>query len=123
LIQSGISLPEVGLHVFNIRVKDNTGQWGPVFRNVISVQTTLEAPNFDLKNFVLYPNPVKDILNISSETTITNIAIYNLLGQEVMTKSVNDTENSIDVSNLTSGTYFVKVTADNTVKTSKIIKE
>ena len=38
LTKTGIALPTGGLHVFNIRVKDNTGVWGPVFRNVVGVQ-------------------------------------------------------------------------------------
>ncbi|MDN3692352.1 hypothetical protein QWZ06_08780 [Chryseobacterium tructae] len=39
LTKTGIALPANGLHVFNIRIKDNTGVWGPVFKNVINVET------------------------------------------------------------------------------------
>ncbi|MCD0478765.1 T9SS type A sorting domain-containing protein [Chryseobacterium sp. LC2016-29] len=38
LTKTGIALPASGLHVFNIRIKDNTGVWGPAFKNVINVQ-------------------------------------------------------------------------------------
>lgn len=123
LTRSGIALPSLGLHVFNIRVKDNTGQWGPVFRNVVSVQTSLDTPSVDLKSFTLYPNPVKDLLNISFAETITSVEIYNLLGQQVIVKSPNANEAIIDVSNLGSGTYLVRVYANDTVKTLKVIKE
>lgn len=123
LTKTGIVLPSVGLHVFNIRVKDNTGVWGPVFRNVISVQTTLGTADLDLKNVVLYPNPVKDILNINLDKNITAVALYNVLGQEVLAKFFNSNEIAFDISSLTSGTYFVKVVADNQVKTIKVIKE
>jgi hypothetical protein len=40
-----------------------------------------------------------------------------------MTKSANDNQSQIDMSNLSSGTYLVKVTADKQVKTIKIVKE
>lgn len=40
LTDTGITLPANGLHVFNVRVKDNMGVWGSVFRNVIDIQTT-----------------------------------------------------------------------------------
>lgn len=123
LTKTGIALPALGLHVFNIRVKDNTGQWGPVFRNVVSVQTTLGTSDFDLKNIVAYPNPVKDVLNISSDNALTSVSIYNIMGQQVFTKSINANEDTINVSGLTSGTYFVKVQAEDKVKTLKIIKE
>ncbi|MCF6129307.1 T9SS type A sorting domain-containing protein [Flavobacterium sp. AS60] len=123
LTKTGIVLPAVGLHVFNIRIKDNTGVWGPVFRNVISVQTTLGTADFDLKNVVVYPNPVKDILNISIDRNITAVALYNVLGQQVLTKFFNSNEVAFDISNLTAGTYFVKVASDTEVKTIKIIKQ
>lgn len=123
LTKTGIALPALGLHVFNIRVKDNTGQWGPVFRNVISVQTSLENADFDLKNVTVYPNPVKDVLNLSSESSITAVEIHNLLGQQLIAKSLNTTQATIDMSNLSRGTYIVKVTAEDKVKTLKVIKE
>lgn len=123
LTKTGIVLPSVGLHVFNIRLKDNTGVWGPLFRNVISVQTTLGTADLDLKSVVVYPNPVKDILNITIDKNITAIALYNVLGQEVLTKFFNSNEVAFDISSLNSGTYFVKVYADNEVKTVKVIKQ
>lgn len=123
LSRTGIALPSIGLHVFNMRVKDNTGQWGPVFRNVISVQTSLSAGDFALASLVVYPNPVKDILNVSFDSAITSIALYNMMGQQVMARMLNSNEASIDVSGLISGTYFVKIQADTKSKTLKIIKE
>jgi hypothetical protein len=47
----------------------------------------------------------------------------NLLGQEVITKSINSNQSQIDMSNLPQGTYLVKVTSENQVKTIKVIKE
>lgn len=85
--------------------------------------STLGSTQFASKDFRVYPNPVKNILNVSFDSVIANVAIYNLLGQEVMSKSVNANEGTIDVSALNSGTYFVKVYADNQVKTLKVIKE
>ena len=123
LSKTGIALPAVGLHVFNIRVKDNTGQWGPVFRNVISVQTTLGTGDFALANLVVYPNPVKDVLNISFTDEVSRVTIYNFLGQQVAEKNIQANEGTIDVSGLVTGTYFVKITADNKSKTLKIIKD
>lgn len=123
LSRTGIALPSLGLHVFNIRVKDNTGQWGPTFRNVISVQTTLGTEDMELKSVALYPNPVKDVLNLSSDTAITSVVIYNLLGQQMRALALNTTEGAIDMSGLTAGTYIVKVNSDAKSKTIKVIKQ
>jgi len=124
LIKTGITLPPVGLHVFNIRIRDNVNGWGPVFRNVISIQTTLEVDDFETSNELkAFPNPVSDILNISFYQAMDSVVIYNLLGQEVLTKSINANETSIDVSQLPQGTYLVKVNSGDAVKTIKIIKQ
>ena len=56
------------------------------------------------------------------EEIMKSVEIYNLLGQEVISKSINANETSIDVSQLPSGTYFVKVQIANTSKTIKVIK-
>jgi hypothetical protein len=123
LNKTGIALPSLGLHVFNIRIKDNAGVWGPPFKNVISVQTSLGTADFDLKSAIAYPNPLKDILNISLEQNITAVSIYNAIGQEIQKKFYGSKEITIDVSSLLSGTYFVKVTSNDGVKTLKVIKE
>ncbi|MGC4041154.1 MAG: T9SS type A sorting domain-containing protein [Flavobacterium sp.] len=113
----------IGLHKINVRVKDNQGVWGPAFGNVIYIETTLAAEHFDLSALTVHPNPVKDMLTVSSEKEIATVSIYNLLGQGVIEKAVRATEGRIDVSNLATGTYIVKVAAGNKVKTLKIIKE
>lgn len=88
-----------------------------------NVSNVLKTESFDLTGFASYPNPVKDILNISYIKEISNVSIYNLLGQEVMSKSVNASQSKIDMSNLNSGTYLVKVTVDGLVKTIKVLKQ
>jgi alpha-tubulin suppressor-like RCC1 family protein len=86
--------------------------------------SVLAITNFVKQNEIkAYPNPVKDILNLSFETMIKSASIYNLLGQELIIKTINASDGSIDICNLTAGTYFVKIYADNLVKTLKVIKE
>ncbi len=113
----------VGLHIFNVRVKDNSGVWSPVFKNAIFIETVLTNNTFTFSKVIVYPNPVKDILNLSFDKEITNVSILTLLGQEVLNKDINANEGTIDTSNLASGTYLVKVTSNDGIKTLKIIKE
>lgn len=83
---------------------------------------SLSAKDYSTKNLkvALYPNPVRNILNIETATEIKSIAIYNLLGQKVKTaKSRN-----INVADLSNGTYMVRVEdTNNAVKTMKIVKQ
>ncbi len=70
------------------------------------------------KNIFFYPNPVQSTLNIQSEMTFDNIQIYSLQGK-LMTKTTN---NKIDVSLLSSGLYFVKLSDNGRSITKKFIK-
>lgn len=74
---------------------------------------------FITSSLTLYPNPVSNQLFITAEN-IQRIEIYNMLGSLVKT-ATKDTE-SIDVSNLTTGNYLVKITTDLGTVTKKIIK-
>lgn len=85
---------------------------------------SLSTPSFDNNNFKYYPNPVKDVLNIAYETSISKVSVVNLLGQELIAKSINANESQLDLSSLSAGTYLVKVTTvDNLEKTIKIVKQ
>lgn len=86
--------------------------------STLAVETLAAADQINL-----YPNPVKDVLHFSFDTKITKISVYNLLGQKVVAKTINDNQGVLDVSNLSSGTYVVKITAGQLVKTLKVIKQ
>ena len=122
--KNGITIAQpIGLHVFNVRIKDNTGVWGPVFRNVVNIQSALATEDFSVAKLVVYPNPVKDVLNVSFDEKISNVTVYNILGQQVIYKQINANEAIIDVSELGTGNYFLKVESGEGMKTYKVIKE
>ncbi len=74
-------------------------------------------------SFVVYPNPVKNILNLEYTSEISTVSVINLLGQQVLTKTINATATQLDVSQLNTGTYLVYVTAGNVQKTIKVVKQ
>ncbi|MEO8516024.1 MAG: T9SS type A sorting domain-containing protein [Flavobacterium sp.] len=90
---------------------------------VSAYDPSLSAASFDMNGFSAYPNPVKDILNLSYTKEISSVSVYNLLGQVVMTKTINATQSKVDLSTLASGTYLVKVNVDGLLKTIKIVKQ
>ncbi len=90
---------------------------------ISAYDASLANNTFESASFSAYPNPVTDILNLSYSKNIDKLQVMNLLGQEVLTKSVNATNVKVDMSNLASGTYLVKVTSDNLVKTLKVVKQ
>lgn len=85
--------------------------------------TVLSTESFAVSNVKLYPNPTSNVLNIESVGTIQNIAIFNVLGQEVINKSTNESSIRLDVSGLNAGVYIVKSIIDGKVSSTKFIKE
>jgi len=69
------------------------------------------ANTFALNDLRLFPNPVKNIVSISNNSTINTVAITSVLGQEILRKSVNDLQTEIDLSSFAKGVYFVKVSS------------
>lgn len=57
----------------------------------------------------IYPNPADDTILLQNITQEYQVAIFNLLGQKVMDQTVNASENAINVSGLSMGTYLLKI--------------
>lgn len=83
----------------------------------------LATDEFETSKFIYYPNPVKNVLNLSYDSNISNITVHNLLGQQVLNKFLNAKQTALDMSGLPTGTYLVEVKTDNTTKTIKVVKE
>ncbi len=81
----------------------------------------VEEQNF--KNFVYYPNPVQDNLNLEAGQQIKHILVYNMLGQKVIDVQPEETKVQLRTGNLEQGIYFMKVNIQGKIKTYKLIKE
>ncbi|HLF52241.1 T9SS type A sorting domain-containing protein [Flavobacterium sp.] len=90
---------------------------------IAAYDASLGSDSFDNANFSYYPNPVKNRLNLSYDQNISDVTIYNLLGQQMMVKVINDNQSQIEMSHFSSGTYLVKITAESQVKMLKVVKE
>jgi len=87
----------------------------------ITVTQTASVTDFDLFGFSYYPNPVNDMLHFSSNQPIENVVVTNMLGQQINVSVSSDNKN-LDMSNLPTGNYFVKVTIEGVSKTIKVVK-
>lgn len=75
--------------------------------------TTLSVKDFlNESSSIVYPNPSKGIFNIKSEANISNIEIYTTTGTMV-SKSEGENIQSINLSDLSSGTYILKMKTKN----------
>jgi hypothetical protein len=73
-----------------------------------------------LKDVALYPNPVSDVLNLASSTTIENFEIFNIAGRKITEGELN--AQFIQVSNLSQGLYFLRLSNNLGARTIKFVK-
>jgi endoglucanase len=93
------------------------------YDNIYLHKNTLATSSFKNSDIKMYPNPANSTISINSKEVIEKVAIYNLLGQEVISKTPNSQSVSVDISNLQIGVYVVKATINGIEATSRIIKE
>ncbi|PWJ38498.1 fibronectin type III domain-containing protein [Sediminitomix flava] len=73
----------------------------PAARQAIQKIQDLEEGN----DILLFPNPVKTVLNVSNSETVSTLTVFNLQGKLML----KGNGNSIDVSHLSSGVYVIKI--------------
>ena len=75
-------------------------------------------------SFNVYPNPVNDKLVIETEEIVKEVVVYDVFGRHQDNKTTRQQVNlSIDVTNLNSGVYFVKVVTENGEAVQRFIKK
>ena len=86
------------------------------------VQNTLGLQENELTNDIfVYPNPVKDFLSFKTENKIYKIEVYDIAGRILSSNSVF--ENKIDLSDLKTGNYILKLYTEKGIMNTKIVKE
>lgn len=94
--------------------------WVVGVRNALLGSTLGDLTILEPIQITIYPNPAKNIINLSSNKSISRISLYDLLGKE---KEIPYFRNkNITLPNLRNGTYFLKILfKDNTINNSKIL--
>ena len=112
---------ELGIYIVSDSSVDSTSdpEYTPVFS--VSCQT---AGLDDLSNnlFTYFPNPVNDQLTIRAQKKVSEVTIYNMLGQVVLSQQPNTIDCSLDMAQMQTGAYFVQVSIDNSIETVRVLK-
>ncbi len=138
-INEEINLPTGGCHEFrlidaggngsgsvvvydsnNEVIYNSPGNYGSGGASSFTADGILGANDNTLQDVVIYPNPTNSILNIKNAEN-SSIEIYDLLGRVVLSKKDIALDQKLDVSNFTTGTYLIKITNNNQIKTDKFI--
>ncbi|WP_274475183.1 GEVED domain-containing protein [Mangrovimonas aestuarii] len=92
--------------------------------DAVTLECTLGVEDFEqLYQFSYYPNPVSSNLVLTAQKNIQNVAVYNMLGQQIINATPNTMKVDLDMSNLQTGAYFVKVSIDGNLETIRVIKQ
>jgi len=112
----------VGLFIRHYDCTDQYELWIDDFE--VSYSTTLSTDNNQLDIAGFYPNPVKDNVQIKTNERIDAISVTNQLGQRVMDiKKTGIINNTINLSGLAKGMYFLNIQVESKSQSIKIIKE
>ena len=110
-----------GTYTYNIR---------PVYEDHNGATSTQEVTfcegveEFFVPNVTIYPNPTNDKVYIETEAEIEEVVVYDVYGriQNLRNSETQKLRNSVDVADLNSGIYFVKVKTENGNVVKRIVK-
>ena len=91
--------------------------------NIIEGQNQLSLDEFLLSDLILYPNPTTHSLNLNYENHLlknTEYSVFDMNGRQVLKGILN--ANVLDVSNIQSGNYILKIISNGNIKAQKFIK-
>ena len=110
------TLAEGGIYVYSVIARNGNKYSTPAF--VVANVNTVGLEEIENNNIDVYPNPTTGILYVRLDVNF-DATVYNYQGQ-VVTKSLNN-NGQIDLSNLTSGVYFVQIKTDRNIMVEKVI--
>lgn len=84
---------------------------------------TAGREEFAKAQMLMYPNPASDLITLEAGDAIQKVAIYNVLGQQVLETSPNANAATLNVSELQSGVYMINTTVNGAQSSRKFIKK
>ena len=81
---------------------------------------SLTTESFDFDTIIISPNPAKEVLLIHSSENIQSYQIIDIRGKVILEKAFD--KNSINISQLENGVYFIKIFSSDKNSTRKFIK-
>lgn len=88
----------------------------------ISCSPSLGISNNDFIDFSYYPNPTTGTLNIKSNTSISEVSVFNIEGRKLFNQTLDTLETSVDISQFAIGTYFFKLKFGEKEANFKVLK-
>lgn len=103
----------------------NTFPEKEVWQQSLNKTTEISSGTINITNskeIILYPNPATEMVNLAGIPVHSTISIISISGQTIMSLNSNSENVVIDVRNLRTGVYFVRI-GDKERKTFKLLKQ
>lgn len=97
----------------------NSDWAGPI---TFQTEEELGTENNTIAGFNYFPNPMNEVLYLSADSNLENVIIYTISGQKVLDQNIEVATTEINVSNLTSGIYLMKVISKGQTGIYRLIK-
>jgi hypothetical protein len=92
-------------------------------QKTVTVDLVTGMVEFSDDNILIYPNPVRDNLKVSGITSPTIARIYNTNGKLLITNKLTKSISEMNVSNLPTGVYIIKLQNDKELAVKRISKK
>lgn len=89
----------------------------------IKADDSLDVIEHNANDISVYPNPTSEYLFVESNTEISKISIFNMLGQIVFSQNYNNQKVGVSLAQLNSGTYLLNIENEFGIEVKKIIKK
>lgn len=110
-----------GTHLLHIRVLDDADRWSLYVVNEFVVDSTIGIDEASV-TFDMYPNPVRDVLNVKTDgAVISTIRIIDLNGKMVFEESTASDLIEIELGHLPASSYLVQVIGNHGQGVSRMI--
>lgn len=138
-ISEEFSIPDAGCHKFilndaggdgdyYIRLRDSNNdiiyfinsEFGGTIERNFNADGVLNTNDFTQNQVALFPNPANNQITITNAEN-AQVAIFDVLGKNVLSQNITNTNQIVDVSTLQTGTYFVKINNDNFSTVKKLV--
>ena len=113
----GVALTDVTVDIDGATRSETTPDIGA---DEFTIETMAVNDVANRSKIQVYPNPVNDVLTVSSDKKVSNISVYNVGGQLI--SEINNS-NVINLTKLSSGVYFVKTVVEGKTEMTKVIKK
>jgi len=91
-------------------------------QNTVTLQLITSSEELHEMGISIFPNPTTDMLKIESDGNKTDLILFDMTGKSVLEKSFNTLKDELNLQNISTGQYLLKVQKNDKMATYKVIK-